>query len=825
MMEQHEPTSEPTAARRRAARAIAERLGQMARVAGTFVAAHRSASITAGAAAAVILLGSTALWFWVVSQRPRLDEGVNLNTALAMVERREFNQARTVIERLRAARAITPQQWGWFSYIQGAIAANEAQFRPPKDRVRRYRLAARYLEDARDRGFSREHSAEGHYLLGKCLYESGQWDECRPPLNVALSRSALRRTEIDQLLASAWLRSARPDLQAALRHATRYLLDPSLSPLDRDRGRLLQAEIQFRSGHVETCRRSLEKIAPDSRLRSEVFVLLARAQMEEAAQAHSRARAQNDAAPADDAAARYRAAIDLLRQAQEADTLENQTMPRAMYLIGLCRIALGEHEAARVLFQQLTDRFPDTHEALAGTLQSADLSRRAGHDEDAIAAYARVLAAASERARFTNPWISLDELKTRLRAAYDEFLTTERFDRAAELADGLFPMFAKTDVVEMQAQALRDWGLALLAKTAAPSAAQPRALEQAGRAHLRAAALAYRRLGNLRFATRSYPDDLWQAAACALDGHDYRRAVRVFREYLTLEARRRRPQALVGLAQALLSLGRVDEALRELNSCVERFPNGVVSYQARLLGATAYVEQGRYADAEALLRGNLKSDFLAPSSQEWRASLFAMGRLLHKLGRFEEAAQRLLEATERYPDDPQALEAAYLAADASRSAAAGLQARLDAVETNRPRATETARIRALRQQAQAGYDAVRATLLGRERQRELSPHEDALLRNSWFAQAALLFELHEHARGVEAYAELTNRYADSPLVLEAYVQIANGYRTLGKMLEARGTVEQAKVVLKGIGTSESFTQTTNDSRAEWEQRLEALGKL
>src|SRR5262249_37944508 len=159
--------------------------------------------------------------------------------------------------------------------------------------------------------------------------------------------------------------------------------------------------------------------------------------------------------------------------------------------------------------------------------------------------------------------------------------------------------------------------------------AEPKASEtlQEGRALMRKSGRIFAELAALEFSTRRYPDDLWQAAQSYLEGQNFSAAVRVFDEYMKNELRARRPLARVGTGQALLALGRFDDALAVLKECIEYFPEDASSYRARWLAAKAYVEKGDAAAAEKLLRENLNGEHLTPASKEWRDSLFTLGRL------------------------------------------------------------------------------------------------------------------------------------------------------------------------------------------------------
>jgi len=54
----------------------------------------------------------------------------------------------------------------------------------------------------------------------------------------------------------------------------------------------------------------------------------------------------------------------------------------------------------------------------------------------------------------------------------------------------------------------------------------------------------FTQLAQLEFSTRRYPDDLWEAADCYLEGHLFSAAGTTLEDYLKHELRRRRPLTL-----------------------------------------------------------------------------------------------------------------------------------------------------------------------------------------------------------------------------------------------------------------------------------------
>ena len=101
----------------------------------------------------------------------------------------------------------------------------------------------------------------------------------------------------------------------------------------------------------------------------------------------------------------------------------------------------------------------------------------------------------------------------------------------------------------------------------------------------------------------------------------------------------------------------------------------------------------------------------------------------------------------------------------------------------------------------------------------------AILRNCYFGRADALFDQGKYDEAIQAYSAATNRYQHDPESLEAYVQIASCHRRLGRISEARGTLEQARVVLQRIRPDADFAQTTRLARQDWVQLLDWLRTL
>jgi tetratricopeptide (TPR) repeat protein len=768
------------------------------------------------------LSGVAVAWHLLasVAAAPAESAAAALEEALQALDRGNYIEAQHLAAELHERKDLPVEDLGGPLFVLGAVAAYEAGETWSKDRAARYLLAVRYLEEARNRGFPPGRRADGLFLLAKSLYGAGRIPASRPALQEALKLNPGRSAEIHYLMAGAYLDDAAPKLEEALAENSRMLADPKLRPELRNEGLLQRAQILLRMGKPADAADVLGQIRKDARNRGEAIVLLGQVLLEEARALKNRP--EPTAAELLAAREKYLEAIRTLRLAQTRDTLSNQATRKSLYLIGVCMSELGDQRAALGQFERTRKLFPDTPEGFAAGFEEAQLARELGRDADALAGYRRTLEAVTDPENYSNPWLPLDRLRREMLAVYQHYLETQNFEATLGLTRLFFPLFPRTRALELTAEVHQTWGRTLLAQAEMAPAERREALRQAARANFRQAGRVHRQLADLLLPTRRYPDQLWQSATAYFEGQNYRAAIALLEKYLQDRARERHPQSLVLLGQAHLAQGEVDKALEAFRECVEFHPRDAAAYRARLLASRACVEKGDLREAEALLRENLSGEHLTPASREWRDSLFALGELLHAEGAYEDAVARLEEAVERYPDDPAADQARYLAAESHRRWAAQLQDKLRKDLLGAARAAQTREIQDLYAKSLDGFRGLQAALLKRHETEELTDLERALLRNCYFAVGSVLVETGQYEAAVKAYAAAANRYQNAPEVLQAYVRMAEACRRLGRPAEARSILEQAKVVLGRMKPESDFREATNYSREDWSALLESL---
>lgn len=756
---------------------------------------------------AIVLLGGGGITWHFVRSRAAEESLVNAAVVLAAFDSGEYAEACALARALLEQPEATASDKACAAFVEGASLLAEAEQSLDEDNSDLFRRAADQLQQASQLGWPPEREADGLFWLGKSLQSCGQYSASRPVLREALAKGAAEKTAIHDLLAESCLRDAKPQYAEALHQNTLYLGDKSLTPEDRNRGLARQATIQLRQGDVAGCVATIEQIPRESPQQLAASVLRGQVLMREAA-----------AAPpgASDAAEKYRAAIELFRNVQSRAPAEEDGR-QAAYLISVCLAALGDQTGAFQQFTATARRYPGTAEAQAALVELGSLARQTGRDAEALEAHREALRSVKSLEDYSNPWVTLEVLRQRTAEAYQQWLEAGAFAACLQLVAALEPAFPAARAAELRAETHRAWGRDLLERAARRPRPEAQTMTRHGREQLRLAGRAYRHLAEIRSTTRHYLDDLWNAAECAAAGHEFSAVVATLKQYAANEPQPP-PQVAVRLGEAYLSLGRYEEAIVELRRCLEDNPRDVASFRARVIAAQAYAEIGKAKQAEQLLKENLLGDLITPASQEWRDSLFSLGRLLHSQTRYGEAIERLEEAVRRYPEAEQMPELEYLAADACRRVGEALQDRSAPARNNEDARRYYAR-------ALDHYRNSRQQLQKRQHSLVLSAAEDLLLRNCYFAIGALLAADRQYEEAIREFSATANHYQNSPAALEAYVQMAESYRQLNRQREARVAIELARLALARIKPAEAFAETTNYSQEEWAARLQQLSLM
>ncbi len=283
------------------------------------------------------------------------------------------------------------------------------------------------------------------------------------------------------------------------------------------------------------------------------------------------------------------------------------------------------------------------------------------------------------------------------------------------------------------------------------------------------------------------------------------------------------PDAMLRLGRAFQAQGQLDKSIDIYQRNQFRYPKSLAAAKSAVPLAQAFIAKGpeAYAKAENVLSSVLDNNpLLDPSSNDFRQSLFELGQLYCRTGRYEEAVVRLSEFQKRYPSDERRGQVLFLMADSYRKSAQQLQSKLALASTDANPGFDPAEMQTARRdrltKAKSHYDQV--VDLFRDHLPTQNP-EKLYYKLAHFYRADCLYDLGEYENAISLYDNAAFRFQDDPSSLAAYVQIVNAWCRLGKTEQAKAANERAKWLLRRI-PPEAFTDGTFSMPKEyWEQWL------
>jgi len=765
-------------------------------------------ALAVGIGLTLIAVGAgVGLWFFLRGS----PDNSQAEQILSALKRGDYPLVRELTDKVLATEDVSPDQLRVALSARFFAVAREADAAKGEDRRRLLDVAINYGEQAASVGFTRGWEEEAAFLLGRCLHYRARFAESRKWLREAGKRTVDKQARVYWLLAESHLLDPQGIKEEALKFNEAFLQISRLDVQAKNAGWMQRAKIQIALGNPDDATSSLTKLSPQAAQSPEAQFLRGWIDYELGKRLLT---SQEENKAGQD---RLRSAAERLERVRRLVDADESLRSRATYLLGLVFEGLGEYDKAIAAWEGCHSEYPGTYEAWAARLRLAQLYQETSRYQQASEAFISCFREIVDSQEFFNPWVKWSEAQTLVRDALATYKEKQLYEIAMNVIDSLEKSFAEAEVHELRATVLSAWGETLLRQAQSESSDRQINITWAKRC-FRLAGDEFTRLARTRSGTRFYTEDLWQAAEHYYRGGSYSRASRVYREYLRNEARRRNPIALLRLGECLLALGRVDEALLVLNECIEFHRKDAASYSARLLAAHAHMEKGSLDKAEEMLLANLSGE-LAPTSVEWRDSLFTLGEMYYQLRRDQDAIPRLEEAIRRYPEDPRSTKAKYYLAEIYSRLAWN---RMMLSPSSSAATPDMATIR---------NDFLRSLHYYRQVQSDLDfqwtteePSEDTrkMLRNTYFAIGRVCYHLGQFAEAVAAFTTITNRFQAEPEVLDAYVEIARCRRAMGQNPDARIALEQAKIVLTRFPNEIPFERTTPFSRAEWATRLDKL---
>jgi tetratricopeptide (TPR) repeat protein len=818
--------------------------------------------LVVGAACAVLAGG-----FWYFERSRPVEPAALLATAFELLKDRDNPkatvEARKIASHLDALRYRDPKFPGAVAYVLGILDFRRALTQTDRERIDSFSAAAAHLEQA-ELGTDAAHRLQVEFALGISRHSIGDAAGAEQPLlrviagalnlpaakeplilaalrkgNDSVARPAAEFFQAAAALEEIYLDGRNPaQLSDAIAITDVALRKVNIEPAERDQTLLRRAQILVTLHDNDQAENAIRQLSNDAPPKAAALV-----------------RAQVDIAEGSFAEARR-----LLLPLAVEGGLDRTYSREALYLWGVCCEAEKDFETALRKYADVVRMYPTSAEGFAATVRRAELLRRAQRWEEALEAYIRGLEMIRPTG-FSNRWLRLDEFRPLVVAAWEDLRNTHAYEFAVELARHMRPLFPPEEAyeaLERVATANRLW----TAELDADLARRPYRIREERQPELldrwRITGKAYADLADSMHESKKYADILWISAEHYRQGHAYSDALVQMTRFINAQPRERLPLAYVQRGEILMDLGRYDEALDHFERVLAEYPTDIAAFQAMYLVGACEVERNHPQRAIEAWQRILHDGHLNPSANEWQASLFAVGRLEFQLAmsmtvdanapaaevnaatpvadgarmrpraafdRLDDAIRRLEEFVARYPKRPEAPEARFLLARSLRMRTALPRQKLQRAETDNARKELHAEIRRLLEEAQDQLETLIEVLQARETAGLLDPLAQRMLRDAYFERGHNLYSLERYERAIEAYTNASNRYAEDPCVLLAYLQIANCYDRLHRAIDARGISIQAMLIHKNMPEAAFAQDKTALSRDEWKAWLEWAAAL
>jgi tetratricopeptide (TPR) repeat protein len=792
----------------------------------------------AGGVSAAALLAFSAL-FTLILGGQSLDTPKKLSFAMSLLDEGRWDVAGRLARDLNDAGSIDQETNSAWHYVQGVSKLQSVVDELDTPKNRKILLeASEHLQKSEELGFPIGFQGKGNFYLGSCLFHTYRWDDAVEHLKDVPVLWPNRRSDAYRMSIDAHLNRKPSNTAAAEETLKRWEAIPGMSSRELAGLKLATAQLAFVNNDLQRCEELLTSIDPELPEYFEALLWRGRWRLKATADKQR---------PAAELARLGQEASEVLREVIVAADTPNGMRRQAAYLSGLNLRQQGRTREALGTLNGVRQRNPHSAEAIAAGIAEAEILVETGHLEGVVTTIHHLLRNIEDVSLYNGYWVPIDQLRTRLLDIARKLRNQQDYPRVIQLADYLSLAFPMTDTIRLQAETYQQWGDDLANTPLPPTLdAQAERRKQLNR-HYHLAAEKFEELARLELRSSDYPEILWSAAESYRQANDLRKANSFLTEYIRFEDRVKRARGFVALGRNYVHAGEWTKALEPLDRCLVEYPTNPVSYEARLLAARAKNELGEMEAAIELLESNLSDFQLDPQSPVWQDSLFELGQTMYQKGDrlsllvrenpsatvdagvteklqsshadFLSAIQRLNEAVSRYPEDPRYYDTRYLLAKSY-----GLAAQLpEHILESNPNLIDTAR----REQSQLRRRLLEKSL---EAYRNLyqtinneaesgSPAEATLsiVRNCYFGEADVLFELGRFEEAILAYRNAASRFLNQPESLEALVQLAVCHRKLGREFEAKKALAQAEQVLRRIPADYDarFVSSTRANRQEW----------
>jgi tetratricopeptide (TPR) repeat protein len=811
-------------------------------------------AIVAGIAVLAIA-GFAGLFAWLMTGNTE-DPTLRLNAGLRLLKNSKPREALSLVVSLSEKQLVNAGDQAKQGLILGAAALDESEkLEAPRFIYNKSVEAEEHLSKANKLGFPRGYEGFGNFLLGKVLYQLFRWDEAAPALDLAIAEWPSGRVESLERLVDIELDRKPIDRDMVAKRLEQWDGMAGLTDEERNLARIKEIEFHIASNDLAEGEVAAIAFPTNSVYHTRANYLLALARLKAI-----------DLKPPVDMEASLQQVLDGLVQVLRNPNTDWGTRRRAQYYLGTVQARAGRPKAALATLNVLHQQAPDSIEGVMASLEEMRILLDQNQYEEVAKTVRQIKEQFGKLEWYRNAWVSFDELRTRVNKLGRGLLEKEAFAEAIAFAEQQPPFCNRSDYLQLLSQATRRWAESLKGQSAKRevlmdirNAQQSRVqyddMNQQQQSLYSRSAKAFEELAIVEIRTPNHHDYIWSAIDCSQAAGELAYCNSMITNAMNYESRDDHPRSLIKMAENHFAMQQPDKALSLLNFCIEQHPDHPLCYNARLNASRILNDMGEFEKAVEKLDENLYLGSLTPDSAVWRESLFELGKSMYRRGellygeaerfkdefagdsrakrleKLEQSHSQFLRSIEhlehwgqRYPTDSRRFDTLYSVGQAYQMAAQWPRVAIEEklLPTEELIRAKQAERRSLLDSARKTFKEIRDGMSNTLEWSTLEPSQQHLLRNSYFAEADLMFQAKNFEGALVAYRNIANRLVNEPESLEALVQVAECLRAMGRNEESAGVVAQAREVLQQIPAQREplFTSSTRFSRDGWTKHLD-----
>ncbi len=799
-----------------------------------------------------------SIFAWMMSG-PALNPEVRLNNGLRLLKQGQIQEAMLRAASIDEELLERPTDKAKHHLLFGAATLEDAeQAEVRQSAIKKAKESRKHLEKASEIGFPRGYEGLGSYLLGKVLYFLMQWDEAVQPLETAIAEWPSGRIGAMERLIDIELGAPHPNIPLLRSRLAQWDRLAGLTSTERELEELKRIEVELADGQVEMAKQLAKDFPEDSLYSDNAKYLMALAELR-------RIESTTEKIPDE-----LEEVFETMQAVSRSPRVDSVTRRRSKYYSGLIQQKLKQPQRALTIFSSLRQEAPQTIESTIAAIEEVQSLINLQRYLDASKTMRLLKDQFGELEWYQNRWTPPERMRQRTKELGQSLLQAKAYPEAVAYAEHLPPYVERVDVLKLSAEAYRQWALSLSGKkwreeplmdireaTKVPDdLSNPNKLQHD---LFSKAAKAFKELAIIEMRSPEYQELQWAAIDCSQAAGDLAQSNALINEAMSFEPRDRQPRSILKIAENLYAMQEFDKSLLQLRRCVDQHPQNPIAFQARLNAARILSEQSDFDSAAEYLEENLSGNNLTPESPVWRESLFELGKLFYRRGeeQFSAAAglrdatladqkaklsealegshekflmsiEKLEEWIERYKDDERRFDTLYTIGQAYQMAA---QWNTHLLNEKLLQTDDQIRMRRLEQRklldsARQMFKDIRDGINATKDWAMLDSAQQRVLRNSYFAEADLTYQMKNYEGALVAYRNIANRLLNEPEALEALTQAAECLKQLGRAEESRRLIAQARDVLDQIPTSRDpqFAAFTRFSRNDWSKHLDWMSQ-